>query len=152
MKNPNHIVCTVCASHKKGNRCSCECHVEIFHITSFPTQTHLPPSHHDSASQLATTSFSAITNQGSNHSHTRAGLLIPKDAGHKQPSFSDLQQQSSPHKTTGGTGAASSSLFLYASHSIHTPAQDSSLLLELKDDFGINTNPLQKSESLLRRE
>lgn len=61
----------MCASHKKGNRHSCECHVEIFHITSSPTETHLPPSHRDSARQLATISVSAITHQGSraNHSH-----------------------------------------------------------------------------------
>lgn len=60
-------------SHKKGNRHGCESHIEIFHITSSPTQTHLPPSHHDSARQLATVSFSAITHEGShaNHSHTQ---------------------------------------------------------------------------------
>lgn len=67
------VVRTVCTSHKTGNRCSCERHGEIFHITLSPTQTHLSPSPHDSARQLATVSFSTITHQGNdaNHSHTQ---------------------------------------------------------------------------------
>lgn len=68
-------VCIVFTSHKKETRHSCECHIEVFHITSSPTQTHLPPSHHDPARQLATVSFSAITHEGSHANHSRTQVL-----------------------------------------------------------------------------
>jgi len=70
-----YLLFVPCASWEgKENRRSCESHVEIFHTISSPTQTHQPPSRHDSARQLATISVSAITHQEAhaNHSHTHA--------------------------------------------------------------------------------
>lgn len=142
--------------HKKQNRCSFECHVEIFQTALSPTKAHLPPSHHDSARQLATISFSAVTRQGShaNHSHTQvlgSWLLrmlvvnIPADVNGGWElectpvmlRYLMLLWHTAVKWWLQGEGWHRNGqlpLSPHASHSLSAPAQDSSFLLKLQED------------------